>query len=235
MKKKLLKLERLKSVKKRISKYFASPDWPWELMVGLFVTLLLINYFMTSLKEEAGDNVWRFLLIILVINLFWASIDAFLFIFTALLYRGHYNKKIEHIRSVDSESAIDLIRTELEESIISLADEKIKRSVTEVLLNEFSEGNYDNSKATAFFGNYILGALWVVFFVMLPSVVLLPIFLITSSVNWALAVSNVIGIIAFFSFGYKLASCTNWNKIVTGLIMAVAGFALVAVGLLIGA
>jgi hypothetical protein len=234
MKKNILKLEGIKSLKKRISEYFTSTDWPWEIMGGLFVTLLVINYFSPHFTQEAG-TAWIVLRAILNVNLFWALIESFLFIFTSLLYRGHYNTKIATIRSADDESAADLIRAELEESIISVADEKTKQSIVEALRKEFITGQYNKSRAVAFLRNDALGALWVFFFAMLPSVALLTILILMPNIYWAVAISNIIGIIVFFAFGYKLATCTNRNKVATGIAVAIAGSMLVAAGMLLGA
>jgi hypothetical protein len=225
--------EALKSFKKRISPYFASTDWPSEILGGFFATLLLTNNLNALLKVMGTGNIWMPLLLILTINLFWTAIECFLFLYTNLLSRGHYNLKISTIQTTDSKSAAGLIREELEKSIISVVDDKTKQSITKELLREFSTTGYDNSHKVEFLRSDILGVWWVVFFAMLPSIVILPIFLVIPNANWAIAVSDAVGMVVFFAYGYKLGDCTNRNKIATGIAVSVFGSALIALGMLL--
>lgn len=91
----------VKRIKHHISEYFISTNWPWEIMSGLFIPLIFVNNFKTLLTQLVAGNVLLLLLLILTISIFWGIVDGVLFIFTALLTRGQYNKTISRINSDD--------------------------------------------------------------------------------------------------------------------------------------
>jgi len=75
----------------------------------------------------------------------------------------------------------------------------------------------------------------VCFFVFLPCIVILPFFLLINNLTLAIFVSNIIGLAIFFAFGYKLGSCANRNKILTGITIMLIGLAIIAVAIILGA
>jgi hypothetical protein len=80
-----------------------------------------------------------------------------------------------------------------------------------------------------------LGSVIVTFFVFLPSILILPFFLFISNLSVVILISNIIGILILFGFGYRLGDCTNRNKVLTGLVVTVIGLAVMIIGTVLGA
>lgn len=222
----------LQKIKKTITKYFPSPAWPWEIISGLFIVLILIN----SFYNLAGDNNFvSFALLMIVINLIWGIFDGLMHIFTNLLEKGRYNKLILRVKSSDEKLATQILSRELDSTILGIFSKKTRRFIVEAMLKDISSAPLDIVKKQKISKDTIMGALLCIFFVFLPCIIILPFFLLVPDVKLAIFISNLIGLLILFAFGYKLGSCTNRNKILTGIVMMLVGLVLMAIGSIIGA
>ncbi len=223
----------LKEIKKKLVKYFTPTDWPWEIISGLFIVLLLINEAKFLLQEWTINNVAKLSLIILLITLFWAVIEGLIFIFTALLEKGRYNRMVLRVKSVDKKLALEIITNELDRTMIEMVNEKTKTKVAEeILKNVYFISDLKKPKISA---DDIKGAILCIFFVLLPCIVILPFFLLINNLKWSILISNLLGMAILFAFGYKWASCTDRNKILSGLTIMAIGLAIIFLAYLLGA
>jgi hypothetical protein len=53
--------------------------------------------------------------------------------------------------------------------------------------------------------------------------------------DMAISVSNMVGLALLFGFGYKLGSCTNRNKTLTGLIIMLIGLLIIMLAIVFSA
>jgi hypothetical protein len=106
-------------IKKTITKYFPSPAWPWEIISGLFMVLIMINGLKLFSKDSPSINRLFFVFLIVAVNLLWGLFDGLMLIFTNLLEEGRYNKMISRVKSSDKKLATELIKNELDDTIIS--------------------------------------------------------------------------------------------------------------------
>jgi len=222
-------------IKKTITKYFPSPAWPWEIISGLFIVLILINNFEIISKNWALNNAVLFAFIIILINLIWGIVDGLSFIFTSLLEKGRYNRMISRVKSSDKKLATEIIKNELDNTIISRCDKETKEQIIEAVFKNLSLTSSAIIKKPKIFKSDIIGAFLCVFFVFLPCIVILPFFLLINNLTLAILVSNIIGLGMLFAFGYKLGSCTDRNKIITGMIIMLIGLAIIATAIAFGA
>ena len=213
-------------IKKTITKYFPSPAWPWEIVSGLFIVLTMINGLTIFSKDSLSINRTFFVFVIVAVNLLWGIFDGLMLIFTNLLEEGRYNKMISRIKSSDKKLATELIRNELGDTIISRCDKGTKEQLIETVLNNLSS-TQAILKKPKIFKDDIIAALICAFFVFLPCIVILPFFLLINNLTLAILVSNIISLGLLFAFGYKLGSCTDRNKIITGMIIMLIGLVII--------
>jgi VIT1/CCC1 family predicted Fe2+/Mn2+ transporter len=223
-----------KKIKKQISEYFISTAWPWEIVSGLFIVLIMINESKNFIDNQLLSKT-RLVILIATINLLWAAVDGLLLIFTNLLERGRYNKMISTIKASDKNLATQTISNELSRTIINVLDEKDKDLITETVLEKILLLSANTAKKFRISSRDILGSAIVIFFVFSPSILILPFFLFTSNLGIAILISNIIGILILFGFGYKLGDCIKRNKILTGLTVAIIGLAVMIAGTVLGA
>jgi VIT1/CCC1 family predicted Fe2+/Mn2+ transporter len=217
----------LQKIKRTTTKYFPSPAWPWEIISGLFIVLIMINGLKLFSKDSLLINRAFFVLVILVINLIWGIFDGLMLIFTNLLGEGRYNKIISRIKSSDNKIAIETITNELDNTIISRCDKKVKEQIIEMVLKNLFLIPQTAFKKVKIFKDDIIAAFICILFVLLPCIVILPFFLLINNLTLAILVSNIIGLGLLFVFGYKLGSCTDRNKIITGMIIMLIGLVII--------
>jgi VIT1/CCC1 family predicted Fe2+/Mn2+ transporter len=143
-------------------------------------------------------------------------------VFINLLTDGRCNKMIiARVKSSDKNSTSEIIKMELDNTIIGRCDEETRRQIVEMALKCLSSISQDALEKPRISRDHFITALICIFFVSLPSIVISPFFLLISDLNSAILVSNIIGLGMLFAFGYKLGSCTGRNKIITGIIMLI--------------
>jgi VIT1/CCC1 family predicted Fe2+/Mn2+ transporter len=214
-------------IKKTITKYFPSPAWPWEIVSGLFIVLIMTNGLTLFSKDSLSINRTFFVFVIVAVNLLWGIFDGLMLIFTNLLEEGRYNKMISRIKSSDKKLATELIKNELGDTIINRCDKETREQLIETVLNNFSSTPSAIFKKPKISQNDIIAALICTFFVFLPCIVILPFFLLINNLTLAILVSNIISLGMLFAFGYKLGSCTDRNKIITGMIIMLIGLVII--------
>jgi len=224
----------LKKIKKEISKYFVSTAWPWEIVSGLFIVLIMINGSKNFIDNQSFSKI-GLVVLIATINLLWAVVDGLLLIFTNLLERGRHNKMISTIKSSDKNLAIQTVSSELNSTIINALAEKDKMRIAETILGKILSSATNTAKKFKISSRDIFGSAIVTFFVFAPSILILPFFLFIGNLSAAILISNIIGILILFGFGYRLGECIKRNKILIGLTVAIIGLAVMIVGTALGA
>jgi VIT1/CCC1 family predicted Fe2+/Mn2+ transporter len=131
--------------------------------------------------------------------------------------------------------ATQTISNELNRTIINALDQKDKTSITETILGKILLLPTDTIKQHKILLKDILGSTIVIFFVFSPSILILPFFLFISNLSVAILISNIIAILLLFSFGYRLGSCINQNKILIGVTVAIIGLMMIILGTILGA
>jgi VIT1/CCC1 family predicted Fe2+/Mn2+ transporter len=201
----------------------------------LFIVLIMINGLKLFSKDLLSINRVFFVFEILTVNLIWGMFDGWMLIFTNLLSEGRYNKMISRIKSSDKKLATEIIKNELDDTIISRCDKKTREQIIETVLKNLSSMPQATLKKPKISKNDIIAALICTFFVFLPCIVILPFFLLMNNLNLAILVSNIIGLGMLFAFGYKLGSCTDRNKIITGMIIMLIGLVIIVAAIVFSA
>jgi len=220
--------------KRRISEYFVSTAWPWEIISGLFIVLIMINSSEYIIDSQSLDRTGVVVLIV-TINFLWAVVDGLLLIFTNLLEKGRYYKLASTIKSSDKSTASQILSSELNRTLVTVLDEKTRESIKEIILSNILLMSTSTMKRHKISSRDLLGLVIVTFFVFLPSILILPFFLYIGNIAVAILVSNLIGSLLLFGFGYRLGDCINRNKILMGLTVAIIGLLIMFLGTIIGA
>jgi hypothetical protein len=222
-------------IKKSIIQYLTPTDWPWEIISGLFIVLLLINNAKILLKEWKLSKTAILAFIIIIITLFWAILEGLMAIFAALLEKGRYNRMISRLKSADKNTSLEIITNELEKTVVGIFDGETKKQIAKEMFEKISSISPTNLEKPKISKDDMKGALFRVFFVFSPCIVILPFFVSINNLSLAILVSNIIGLAMLFGFGYRLGSCTDRNKILTGLVIMIIGVAIIIMAIVLGA
>jgi hypothetical protein len=221
----------MRKIKRRLVKYIPPPNWPWEIISGLLIVIIMVNGLKLFSKDLASVNRVLFAFEILTVNLIWGTFDGWMVIFTNLLTEGRYNKMILRVKSSDKKLATEIIENELNNTIIRRCDKETREQIIELILKSFSSTPQSTIEKPKISRDDIIAAFLVNFFVLLPCIIILPFFLLISDLNLAILVSNIIGMGMLFAFGYKLGSCTSRSKVITGIIITFIGLAIIIVAI----
>jgi VIT1/CCC1 family predicted Fe2+/Mn2+ transporter len=215
-----------------VRKYLDPASRLGEILFGLIMVLTAtLTAGLTVAEGKAG--VHQLLLSALGCNIAWGIIDAIMYIMNCITERGRRARLLQKIQSApDSQTALDLIRDEVEPEFESVTTQEDRDTFYQSILKHAAQ--VESSKPGVLTREDLYGALacfWLVFISCLPAAV--P-FLIFSKPAVALRVSNFLLIAMLFWVGQKWAKYAQTNRLVTGLAMVAIGLALVGVAVLLG-
>ena len=225
-------------VKKYLVQYFEPTDWPWEIITSLVLVLLFINNIHYVLKEENFKGIIQFFEIVIFVSLFWSMVEGLMFLFTSFLEKGRYNKMILKIKSSEEEIGKKLIKNNLEQSVIDVLDESTKKYVIDSVFKRILSLTFKSLEKPKLTKKDIIGSLICFLFSFFPSFLIMILFLllvVIFNLSIAIFITNITGLIILFGFGYKLGSCTNRNKLLTGVLVALVGIIIVILGVILNA
>ena len=201
-----------------------------EILFGL-IMVLSITLTAGLTVAEGPEGVRQLLIAALGCNLAWGFIDGIMYVMNCMAERSVRSRLIRAIQAAPSEDvALDMIRSELEPELDSLAGPQDRQTFYRATLKHLARGGILKTtlEKSDLYGG--LACFWLVFISCLP--VVAP-FLIFSEPTRALRVSNFILLALLFAVGYKWAAYANANRLLVGLAMVVIGLALVGVAVLL--
>jgi len=180
----------------------------------------------TGGREEVRTVLWA----ALGCNVAWGIIDAFIYIFSVLMYRGEALDTLRHIRKAKSDEE---------------ANEAIKDIMPTLLGNLMKSEHVDQLRAeinklpeppsTAIFTwNDFLGAVKIFLLVFISTFPVTIPFIFIQDVYLALRISNGIALVLLFITGYYFGKQTRYKSFVTGLAVMSIGVLLVAMTIALG-
>src|SRR5262245_25517061 len=201
-----------------------------EILFGLIMVLsITLTAGLTVTEGSAG--VRQLLIAALGCNLAWGLIDGIMYVMNSMAERSVRSRLIREIQAAPSESAaVDMIRTEVEPELESLARREDREIFYRAALKHLAQGGIRRTTLNKddLYGG--LACFLLVFVSCLPVVV--P-FLIFSEPTRALRVSNFLLVAMLFAVGQKWAVYDNANRLVFGLSMVAIGLMLVGVAVLL--
>jgi VIT1/CCC1 family predicted Fe2+/Mn2+ transporter len=202
-----------------------------EILFGL-IMVLSVTLTAGLTVSEGREGVHQLLVAALGCNIAWGIIDGIMYVMNCMAERSIRARLIREIQDAsDPQSALAIIRNQVEPELESLAAPDDREALYRAMLKHLSQGNTPRTtieKGDLYGG---LACFWLVFASCLP--VVLP-FLIFSNPIRALRVSNFLLIAILFVVGRKWAAYANTNRLVAGLAMVTLGLALVGVAILLG-
>ena len=225
-------------IKKYLVQYLEPTDWPWEIITSLLLVLLFTNNIHYILKEENFRGIIQFFEVVIFVSLFWSVIEGLMFLFTSFLEKGRYNKMILKIKSLEEEAGKKLIKNNLEQNVADVLDEPTKKYVIDSIFKRILSLTFQSLEKPKLTKKDIIGALLCLLFSFLPSFLIMILFLLLAVVfnlSIAIFITNITGLIVLFGFGYKLGSCTNRNKLLTGVLVTLVGIVIIILGIILNA
>jgi VIT1/CCC1 family predicted Fe2+/Mn2+ transporter len=184
------------------------------------------------IQEEGRAGAREMLVAILGCNLAWGLIDGVFYVLGQVFERGRLRRIGTTVRQTDSDAlALQLLATELDETLAPLTDESERRRLYSTILQRL--------RATAPAPNRVrredlLGGLasgWLVFACSIPAVI--P-FALMDDPERALRISNAILIGLLFLVGHRTARFTMAHPWVAGSVFALVGIGLVLIAIALG-
>jgi hypothetical protein len=202
-----------------------------EILFGLIMVLTAtLTAGLTVAKGEAG--VRQLLVSAIGCNVAWGIIDGIMYIMNCLIERGRKARLIRAVQSApDPNSALGLIRGEVESSFESLSKPEDREALYQAILKHLAHLRPARVRMTKEDWLGAVACFWLVFLSCLPAAV--P-FLIFSDPLQALRVSNGVLIVMLFVIGQKWAQYASVNRVAAGVVMVVTGLSLVGVAIMLG-
>jgi len=225
-------------IKKYLVQYLEPTDWPWEIITGLVLVLLFTNNIHYILKEENLRGIIQFFGVVIFVSLFWSIIEGLMFLFTSFLEKGRYNKMILKIKSLKEEAGKKLIKNNLDQTVIDVLDEPTEKYVIDSIFKRILSLTFQSLEKPKLVKKDIIGAFLCLLFSFLPSFLIMILFLLLAVVfnlSIAIFITNITGLIILFGFGYKLGSCANRNKLLTGVLVTLVGIVIIILGIILNA
>jgi VIT1/CCC1 family predicted Fe2+/Mn2+ transporter len=202
-----------------------------EILFGL-IMVLSVTLTAGLTVAEGKEGVRQLLVAALGCNIAWGIIDGIMYVMNCVAERSIRSRLVRSIQGAsDPQSALAIIRTQVEPELESLAGPNDREDLYRAMLKHLTqaEAHRTTIEKDDFKGG--LACFLLVFASCLPVVV--P-FLIFSSPTRALRVSNFLLIALLFFVGRKWAAYANTNRLLAGLAMVAIGLALVGVAILLG-
>ena len=215
-----------------LHKYLDPASRLGEILFGLIMVLTAtLTAGLTVAEGKAG--VRQLLVSALGCNIAWGIIDAIMYIMNCITERSGRARLLQEIRSApDSQTALDLIRDEVDPEFQSLATPEGREAFYHSILKRATQAEIARTRMLTKEDLYgALACFWLVFISCLPAAV--P-FLIFSKPHVALRVSNFLLIAMLFLVGQKWAQYAHTNRLLAGMAMVTIGLALVGVAVLLG-
>lgn len=202
-----------------------------EILFGLIMVLTItLAAGLTVTDDRAG--VRELLLAAIGCNVAWGIIDAVMYLMNCVTVRSGKIRLIQAVqRAPDTNSALELIQTQVEPELQELIEPEEARAFSESVLHHLRRVRITKIFLTREDVYGALACFWLVFLSCLPAAI--P-FFIFSRPHLAMRVSNFLLIVLLFFVGRKWARHTGSNQLVAGSAMVAIGLVLVAIAILLG-
>jgi hypothetical protein len=199
-------------------------EWVFGLIMVLTITGSL------SVAEAGRAEIRTMLIGALGCNIAWGLVDAVMYLLGSLFAHGRYRLVLNAVRRTGAEAgeARALIAGEMPPLLASV----LRPSDLDFVRGKLAE--LPEPSRPRLTGQDYLGALGVFLLVFLSTFpVVLP-FLFSSDPHRALRISNAIGVALLFFSGWAMGRFSGLRPVITGLVMAAVGAALVAATMALG-
>ena len=200
-----------------------------EVLFGLIMVLTYTGTFRANSNTDALA-VRRMLLSALGCNLVWGIIDAIMYLMGCLAEKGRQLAVARAVRNAkDPDAAYRLIASAFPHLLAPL----IKSEELEAMRKVFCEEAVLPARPRLHKRDWV-GAAAVCLLVFLSTFpVVLP-FLFVQNALAALRLSNAVALVMLFIAGYAFGLCTGFRAWLMGLVMALVGFALAGLAMVLG-
>lgn len=196
-----------------------------ETFYGVFM-VSVVTGMINATGDPSDPSVERIMLIsALAVNISWGIIDGLTYVIGGLIDRADEDRIINSLRSDRSVSQLkDKLLENLQDSAVGRLSDSDQIKVVDMIRAGSPE------KAPSYFPSKddykVALAVFLIDFVTVFPVVL-P-FIIFQDAARAVFFSHIIAVILFFLIGYYWALYLNWNKLKTGVVLAVIGAIVIA-------
>jgi VIT1/CCC1 family predicted Fe2+/Mn2+ transporter len=214
-----------------VEKYLDPASRLGEVLFGL-IMVLSVTLTAGLTVAEGREGVRQLLQAALGCNIAWGIIDAIMYIMNCMTARAEKARLIEAIqRAPDSETALAMVRQEIEPRFEALVGAKERAALCEAIAAYLGRSEPVKTTVTKHDLYGALAAFWLVVLSCLPAT--LPFLIFTQPVR-ALRISNALLIVMLFLVGQKWAEYARTSRLLAGTVMVGIGLALVGVAILLG-
>ncbi len=199
-----------------------------EVLFGLIMALTFTGTF--GVATAGREDVRELLIGMIGCNIAWGLVDAVMFLMSSMTERGHNLLTIRAVHSADTpDQAHRIVRDALPPVVASLLSTEDCEKLRQGLLRMKGP-----PKRAALTREDWLGALAVFLLVFCSTFPVVIPFLVFSTAQIALRVSNLIALVMLFCLGYWLGQHGGYPPWHTGLSMVLLGVVLVAIAIALG-
>ena len=218
-------------VRRFVPRYLDPASRLGEILFGL-IMVLTMTLTAGLTVAEGKEGVRQLLVAAIGCNLAWGLIDAVMYIMNCITVRNGKIRLIEAVqRAPDADSALSLVRNEIEPELQELLDPDDAEQLNRSILKHIAHVHIGKTKLTKEDLYGAVACFWLVFISCLPAA--LPFFFF-SRPHLALRVSNFLLIALLFLVGQKWAQYAGTSRLVAGLAMVALGLVLVGIAILLG-
>lgn len=199
-----------------------------EVLFGLIMALTFTGTF--GVATAGREDVRELLIGMIGCNIAWGLVDAVMFLMSSMTERGHNLLTIRGVRSADTpDQAHRIIRDALPPVVASILSTEDFEKLRQGLLR--MKGPPERAALTR---DDWLGAVAVFLLVFCSTFPVVIPFLVFSTAQVALRVSNLIAIVMLFFLGYWLGQHGGYPPWHSGLSMVLLGVVLVGIAIALG-
>jgi hypothetical protein len=202
-----------------------------EILFGL-IMVLTVTLTAGLTVAEGPEGVRQLLFAAIGCNIAWGLIDAVMYVMNCMIVRSGKVRLVQAVqRAPNEQTALNLIRQEIEPELQELLDPEDAEMLNRAVLKHISHARITTKSLSKedFYGAF--ACFWLVFLSCLPAAI--P-FFIFSQPHLALRVSNFLLIILLFLVGQKWAQYAGSNRFAAGSAMVAIGLVLVGLAILLG-
>lgn len=202
-----------------------------EIFYGVFMVSVVTGMINATRDPSDPFAEWAMLIAALGVNISWGIIDGLTNVIGGLIDRADEDRLINSLRADKNNSQLkDKLLEDLQDSAVGHLNDSERIRVADMILAESPE---ESKKYFPSKDDYKIAlAVFLIDFITIFPVVL-P-FIIFQDADRAVFFSHTIAVILFFLIGYYWALHLNWNKLKTGIILAVIGATVIAVSFYFG-
>ncbi len=213
--------------------YLTRSDRLVEALCGVIMVLSMVSYLRITLLHDPNVELHKVLVLVPIgANAAWGIIDGIMYVLTRMIDRSRAFKLYSSLRAMDQKEAHKTLEDEFKSTLVSKLNENDRANIYNEILRGVHSLEVKKPQLITK-GDLIVVLFTFLIAVFVAFIVVVP-FWVLNDVLTAVRFSSIIGIVLLFYLGYRWAKIASKNKIRSGLIIAMMGFLIALVTVVLG-